>query len=614
MEGKHSGRRLTGLCHGCDRLRCIRNSAARGKRTGSNPDTAPQADSTRCPRLADTGHGRWYFAVQVTAANGRRARVRRGGYPSLVEAEQARQELLGLPDATASGRAWTMQRWLEQWLASVRDQVRPSTARGYRDHMRHYLIPHLGKIRLASLRTAQVQATFRIIASGKTQSGRLLASSTLEPIRATLRSALSEAIRQGLINANPAVGVRLPKPRRVRPVVWTATREAAWRDGGSRPLVSVWTRQHLATFLGFVKDDPLFPLWWLVSLTGLRRGEVTALRWSDIGIRPEHIIAVPYPGGVLPAYRFSSPHRGTVVLFGGFDSYLEEFLPMMLALARGGYQVIGFEGSGQGGALEDHGLPLTPHWHRPVGAVLDHFGLDRVTLVGISLGGGLADFLAVNLRQVPPAVRAIVRTFQAVRAYRLLDAVAGRRSAVAAAAPRPVHPALGDPAGRRSRPGLGRRYTGSGRRGGSRHPAQRWVRVHSADAGRAGCRSPRRVSAGRRPGEPRRVPVGDCRAGPGSGEVLIVAGGDRLCADARIIDGALVLDLSALTGESVPVSRAAEPADPSSAVLDATDMVLRHHVHRRAKRPRWSPAPAVHWRTMQWPVALGGGTGCAQAW
>ena len=165
------------------------------------------------------------------------------------------------------------------------------------------------------------------------------------------------------------------------------------------------------------------------------------------GIRAEDIIAVPYPGGVLPAYRFGSPHRGTVVLFGGFDSYLEEFLPMMLALAHGGYQVIGFEGPGQGGALEDHGLPLTPHWHRPVGAVLDHLGLDRVTLVGISLGGGLAvraaageprvarviaadvltDFLAANLRQVPPAVPALVRTFQAVRAYRLLDAVAGWR-------------------------------------------------------------------------------------------------------------------------------------------------------------------------------------------
>jgi integrase len=238
----------------------------------------------RCERLVDPGHGRWYFAVQMSTLDGRRARVRRGGFGSLAEAERARQVLLALPDAAAAGRAWTIRRWLEQWLASMSAQVRPSTLRGYREHVRHYLIPYLGGIRLASLRTAHVQAAFRIVASGRTRSGRLLASSTLERIRATLRSALSEAIRQGLLSANPATGVRLPKPRRTRPMVWTTTREAAWREGGHRPAVAVWTRQHLATFIGFAKDDALFGLWWLVALTGLRRGEVAALRWCDIDL------------------------------------------------------------------------------------------------------------------------------------------------------------------------------------------------------------------------------------------------------------------------------------------------------------------------------------------
>jgi hypothetical protein len=36
---------------------------------------------------------------------------------------------------------------------------------------------------------------------------------------------------------------------------------------------------------------------------------------------------VPYQGGSLPAYRFGVPGKGTVVLFGGFDSYVEEFSP-----------------------------------------------------------------------------------------------------------------------------------------------------------------------------------------------------------------------------------------------------------------------------------------------
>jgi hypothetical protein len=165
------------------------------------------------------------------------------------------------------------------------------------------------------------------------------------------------------------------------------------------------------------------------------------------GISPRHTTKVPYGGGWLPAYRFGTPHKGTVVVFGGFDSYVEEFLPMLLALAHAGYQVVGFEGPGQGGALENAGLRLTPQWQQPVGAVLDHFHLDQVMLLGISLGGGLAiraaarepwvarviaddvltDFLAANLRQVPPAARLAVRTLRAVGARRLLDSVVGRR-------------------------------------------------------------------------------------------------------------------------------------------------------------------------------------------
>ncbi|SNQ48563.1 hypothetical protein FRACA_260016 [Frankia canadensis] len=42
------------------------------------------------------------------------------------------------------------------------------------------------------------------------------------------------------------------------------------------------------------------------------------------------------------------------------------------------------------------------------------------------------------------------------------------------------------------------------------------------------------------------------------GDVLIVAEGERVCADTRITDGTVLLDLSALTGESLPASRSAD--------------------------------------------------------
>ena len=108
------------------------------------------------------------------------------------------------------------------------------------------------------------------------------------------------------------------------------------------------------------------------------------------GMTESDRILVPFAGAALPAYRFAAPRaKGTLVVFGGYDSYIEEWFPMLLALRDAGYDVIAFEGPGQGGALEEFGLHLTPHWNEPVGAVLDHFAERDVTLIGLSLGGCL---------------------------------------------------------------------------------------------------------------------------------------------------------------------------------------------------------------------------------
>ena len=63
---------------------------------------------------------------------------------------------------------------------------------------------------------------------------------------------------------------------------------------------------------------------------------------------------------------------------------------MMRYLADAGYDVIGFDGPGQGTTRRRHGLLFDYRWETPMGAVLDHSGLDDVTLVGLSLGGWLA--------------------------------------------------------------------------------------------------------------------------------------------------------------------------------------------------------------------------------
>ena len=101
-------------------------------------------------------------------------------------------------------------------------------------------------------------------------------------------------------------------------------------------------------------------------------------------------IEVPYQNAFLPAIRIaneSEDRKGTIIIHGGFDSFIEEFYSWMRYFADRGYEVIAFEGPGQGAALRRHGLALDIEWEKPAKAILDYFKLDDVTWLGISMGG-----------------------------------------------------------------------------------------------------------------------------------------------------------------------------------------------------------------------------------
>ena len=174
---------------------------------------------------------------------------------------------------------------------------------------------------------------------------------------------------------------------------------------------------------------------------------VRSVYGRELGERHHVPYADGHISGFLPAYRFNpAQSKGTIVFFGGFDSYIEELTSGFLFLRDAGYEVIAFEGPGQGGALNDAGLHMTAEWHKPVKAVLDHFKLDRVTLIGLSMGGCLViraaafetrverviaydiypDSLAVNLRQVNPLLRGLLTVLLKLRAAVVVNTMAKR--------------------------------------------------------------------------------------------------------------------------------------------------------------------------------------------
>ncbi len=114
---------------------------------------------------------------------------------------------------------------------------------------------------------------------------------------------------------------------------------------------------------------------------------------------------IPYETAYLSAYRFLPDHsKGTIVYFGGFDGYQEERFPLLFFLRDAGYDVISFEGPGQGMVLQDFHLPMTYQWEKPVKAILDYFCLENVTLIGRSLGG----CLSIRAAAYEPRVRRVV--------------------------------------------------------------------------------------------------------------------------------------------------------------------------------------------------------------
>ena len=133
---------------------------------------------------------------------------------------------------------------------------------------------------------------------------------------------------------------------------------------------------------------------------------------------------VPYEGSCLHAMRLPKAadpaKRGTVLLHGGFDSFIEEFYSMMCRFSDNGYDVIGFDGPGQGATRRRYGVAFDYRWERPTGAVLDYFQLDDVTLIGLSMGG----WLGLRASAFEKRIRRVVATGHAYDYYKIPPPIA----------------------------------------------------------------------------------------------------------------------------------------------------------------------------------------------
>lgn len=254
------------------------------KRCGCRAAVTGRMLGAACELLPLEGHGSWYLCMDPPPEpDGRRHRLRRGGFAARADAREALDRFADPPPSPGGEAGLLVGVWLNRWLAS-RLSIRPETRRSYGEFIRNYLDPYLGRMLVSQVQTDDVQRMFASIILVHEEAGRPLTPATVQRIYATVRAAFNAAVRAGLIQVNPARGVELPVCRPVRAVVWTEERVEAWRRDGTRPVVAVWTAAQTAAFLRSIKDHRQYALFHLVALRGLRRAEVCGLRWEDFDL------------------------------------------------------------------------------------------------------------------------------------------------------------------------------------------------------------------------------------------------------------------------------------------------------------------------------------------
>ncbi|MET7397158.1 alpha/beta fold hydrolase [Dactylosporangium sp. NPDC005572] len=200
-----------------------------------------------------------------------------------------------------------------------------------------------------------------------------------------------------------------------------SAREALLRASNYYRTAEFFLRDHPAT-------DPE-----VTALSTLSRDTFAqAIALFDTPVEP---IEIPYQDTTLPGYLYlvddSGAPRPTIVYTSGYDSTLEEsYFAIAAAALRRGYNVLAFDGPGQGAALRRQGLVFRPDWEAVITPVIDYaagrpeIADDRIVLFGYSLGGflvaraaafepriaalilddGIYDFHAAFARVLPPAL------------------------------------------------------------------------------------------------------------------------------------------------------------------------------------------------------------------
>jgi integrase len=169
------------------------------------------------------------------------------------------------------GPSQTVKAYLSYWLENVaEEQVRPRTFDRYKCLMERHVIHYLGTKRLEKLSAQDLQALYKRLGQG-TEERKALHPRTVGHVHRCLHKAVEDAMRMGLVPRNVCDLVSPPKV--------------------PKPTRQFFTQEEARAFLSAVEGHRFEGLFKIALFTGMRQGELLALRWSDIRLN-ERVIYV----------------------------------------------------------------------------------------------------------------------------------------------------------------------------------------------------------------------------------------------------------------------------------------------------------------------------------
>lgn len=205
-------------------------------------------------------NGKYQVIVYAGRVNGR-ATYLRETHAVFQEAKDAHRRFENEVAAGSHSRnaAATVADLFKRWLAQVGPDLSPTTLRTYAGYIDGRIVPEIGKLRLRKLTPAELDRFY-------TKQRRTLAAASVRQIHAIIRSACAQAVRWGWIGSNPATKASPPKAARGRK-----------QPPDAEAMRALLTKLEIA-------DPELGTFLRLAAITGARRGELCALRWSDIDL------------------------------------------------------------------------------------------------------------------------------------------------------------------------------------------------------------------------------------------------------------------------------------------------------------------------------------------